>query len=253
MFNNVDYCESDSDDLCGSMYYNVKSSQENAQGTQREEEVDRDSWWLTSLKPVRPYVCSNQFSMSLLTPKMEADRVNFAKEHEHFTWDSVMFADEHCIRVGRFKIVMWAAISKHGITDLKILGHRLTGLMYIEQILTPIIKPYQLEHPHMIYVHDNAPSHSSSAVKTWLNENRIQVLKWPICSSDLNLMENLWSLLSLHLEDSNNIQPTSYQESVALVKHAWRKLKDQYRYNFIAELYRSMRQRMKLCIQKEGK
>uniref|UniRef100_A0A1I7X636 DDE_3 domain-containing protein n=1 Tax=Heterorhabditis bacteriophora TaxID=37862 RepID=A0A1I7X636_HETBA len=35
----------------------------------------------------------------------------------------------------------------------------------------------------------------SRSTKTWLEYNDVDTMNWPSCSSDLNLMENLWAIL----------------------------------------------------------
>ena len=43
---------------------------------------------------------------------------------------------------------------------------------------------------------DNAPAHDSILSKTWFSENGLEILEnWPPNSPDINIMENVWSLL----------------------------------------------------------
>ena len=42
----------------------------------------------------------------------------------------------------------------------------------------------------------NAPAHNSILSKTWFSENGLEILEnWPPNSPDINIIENVWSLL----------------------------------------------------------
>jgi transposase len=55
----------------------------------------------------------------------------------------------------------------------------------------------------MIFVHDNAPIHSATKTKEWLDEWLIEVSDWPPYSPDLNPIENAWAKLKERLHDFN--------------------------------------------------
>ena len=43
---------------------------------------------------------------------------------------------------------------------------------------------------------NNAPAHNSIYSKTWFSENGLEILEnWPPNSPDINIIENVWSLL----------------------------------------------------------
>ncbi|XP_076398210.1 uncharacterized protein LOC100877418 isoform X3 [Megachile rotundata] len=42
---------------------------------------------------------------------------------------------------------------------------------------------------------DNAAVHISRKTVSWLERNKINIIKWPACSSDQNPMENIWAII----------------------------------------------------------
>ena len=57
-----------------------------------------------------------------------------------------------------------------------------------------------LRRSKMIFMHDNAPSHSAKAITAYLASIGIKgksLMTWPPCSSDLNPIEQLWSILKM--------------------------------------------------------
>jgi len=48
---------------------------------------------------------------------------------------------------------------------------------------------------NLIFMHNNVSIHNADAVKLWLEEHDISLIKWLFYSSDLNSIEHLWFYL----------------------------------------------------------
>ena len=53
---------------------------------------------------------------------------------------------------------------------------------------------------------DNASIHKCKALMEWLSENKMSVIEWPGSSPDINLIENIWKMLSDAVYDQKQFQ-----------------------------------------------
>ncbi len=100
-------------------------------------------------------------------------------------------------------------------------------------------------------MHDNAAIHTVKKVKRWFDENEIDVMEWPSCSSDLNLIEHLWFSLKKEVYDVRSDidvvidgDDTIRDELFQAVKEAWPMIDDE----IMRELIGSMSRRIRACI-----
>ena len=63
------------------------------------------------------------------------------------------------------------------------------------------------------FQHDNDSKHVSKFVKERLSPSKVSVLGWPTQSSDLNCIENLWSIIDRNIKtDLGKNKHTIYPE-----------------------------------------
>jgi transposase len=96
------------------------------------------------------------------------------------------------------KIMVWGSISVHGVGTLKRFTGNVDKHSYL-RLLREVIPRMRLT-PNTIWQQDNAPAHSSRIVQQYLTNRRINIMKWPPFSPDLNPIENIWSLLHHRLD-----------------------------------------------------
>lgn len=188
----------------------------------------------------------------LLTKFQRNRRVQWAKEHRHWTpemWDNVLFSDEaqfcisgnHCSAfVRRFphekyrpscllptvkhpiKIMVWGCMSSRGVGRLEIIKGTVNAETYIDilrrRMLTSAADIFYATGGNFNFQDDNAPCHRAKKVQEWLQNNGINRISWPGQSPDLNPIENLWSKVAYEIEKQRPVTKTELIE--ALIK-AW--------------------------------
>ncbi|DAZ98855.1 TPA: hypothetical protein N0F65_002580 [Lagenidium giganteum] len=152
-------------------------------------------------------------------------RVSFAQEKaiSYFDWKRVLFSDEkkfnldgpdgcqfywHDSRLppeifskrvaSGGSVMVWAVISAHGTSEIKILEGRLNQ--------------------------DGAGFHRAHVVKAWLEDENISTMSWTAKSPDLSPIENLWADLVLSVY-ANGRQFETVEELRAQVLLSWAQVK----------------------------
>ena len=216
---------------------------------------------------------------TFLTPEGKKRRLEFCRRNVRRQWKNVMFSDEVLIqtsahgmtwvrrppgtryteqylrevnRSGRCKIMVWAAITQNGMSDLIFIPGTLNQHNYISDILEPVVKRVIEAHPRLWFMHDGAGPHRANTVKRFLLENGIRTLQWPASSPDLNIIENLWQVLKEEVGCLNHIGPNQTQELMGVVEAAWGRIKLNRSRALLRNLFGSMPKRIKKCISNKG-
>ena len=172
-----------------------------------------------------------------LLPRHEKERVTFAKRHRRWSdkWHKVIFSDESSIEYGKFYqkyvyrhkgeslkeghyeprktqfgkiyVKIWGAISSEGTLPLVFIEDKWNRFTYRKILEDNLIEPgknligndFIFQQGIYFLPLDGDTVHTSRFVTKWLSQNHIKTIGWPVCSCDLNPIENLWGWLKVRL------------------------------------------------------
>jgi len=232
-----------------------------------------------SLRSARRILCSQGIFGRIAARKPRLNkiqirkRISFCKAYRKmstYEWSKIMFTDEmrlelygtrrafvrrkigtrfhnkyvcKTVKFGGKSLLVWGAIKEDGTRILLRCPPILNSAAY------QCILDEGLQHIYgrdSVLMHDGAPCHRSFSTQTYLEKNKICcICDWPPQSPDLNVIENMWSVLK------NNVSkrfPSSIDELWNFTKEEWYKIDVGY----IKNLYASIPKRLDAVIKMKG-
>lgn len=95
--------------------------------------------------------------------------------------------------------MFWGCFSRTGLGPLIAIDGNLNSEKYINLLKNNILSKIRESQSEFIYMHENAPCHTSRAVKAFLDQENVTTLKWQLKSLDMNPIKNLWAIIKRQL------------------------------------------------------
>ena len=90
-------------------------------------------------------------------------------------------------------LMVWGAFFGEKLLDLIVCEHTLDSKKYIDVLNKSLLPSMSRE---LKFMHDGASFHRSKLTTGWLKKKKIETIKWPANSPDLNPLENIWGSLT---------------------------------------------------------
>lgn len=243
-------------------------------GTNRLQPILRDKHNITvSSRTLRRRLSESKIKMKrcykvpILTERHKRERVLFAIRHKRKDWNKVIFSDEKIMQLFRQNgtmrvlpnehpmiavpkkspsVMYWACFTSQGVSNLIECKGRIDGKAYketLEKGLLPFHR--QLRRARYTFLHDGAPPHRPKFIRDFISHNRMLLIKWPANSPDLNLIENLWSVLEQRVWERN---PKTMVELKQYSEEEWKNIP----VSVLKNLVNSMKIRIRTVIYLKG-
>lgn len=214
-----------------------------------------------------------------IKPIQRKRRVSWCYEHRGWSnsdWSHVVFSDE-----SRFELVnrnnriyirrhrsdkrrlersqprthqggglsVWGCLTYYGLSNLVFYEGKMNSLKYIEMLDANLPSVFNLLpvscYQRKIFQQDNAKPHVSAKTMAYFERNRINVLPWPANSPDINIIENVWSIIDDKLLKYSISNSEELKEAIIDI---W----NQISIERIKKLYSSIPNRLEQVIQRKG-
>ncbi|CAF1527135.1 unnamed protein product [Adineta ricciae] len=144
-------------------------------------------------------------------------------------------------------VMVWGCFSRSGVGNLFFIDNIMDRFCYREILQKNLLQSAMKLGltRSLVFQHDNDPKHTAKIVKDWLNGKKIEVLKWPASSPDLNPIEHVWDELERRMKKHH---PSNKEELKKALLQEWNGIGD----DVTEKLVDSVPNRLYECIRMQG-
>ena len=169
-------------------------------------------------------------------------------------WRTYMYKNDQEYRVSRQceggGVMVWMMVLPNDLLSFKIVEGKFNSQDYIKLLKENIMPIIKLNYGNNFWFQeDNASVHKSKEVRNFVNVNGIKVLDWPAKSPDLNIVEDLWNILSKTIYDGPQFhRKADLTNSIKMAIDDFNSTKR----HIVFDLYNSIRGRLCTVLSKHG-
>jgi len=150
---------------------------------------------------------------------------------------------------GGGSVMIWGMVMSNGLVVTKVIEGHLNSEKYVELLKHFAVPCMNLNYKDYSFVQDNSPVHTAKIVKEFVRKSSLNVLEWPAKSPDINIMENVWKMLSDIVYSGD--QPPNIAILKRRISLAVEKINTDKR-EVILSLYASIRRRLTTVLVSKG-
>lgn len=221
------------------------------------------------------YKCKKAKRISKLLPQHKESRIEHISDWitNHNDWTRTIFTDEkrfsldgpdsfltyckenekevreiRCCEGGG--VFVWAMLMPNGLISHHFIVGNFNSSYYINLLRKYILPTIKLNFEQgFIYQEDNSRIHKAKATKEFMRENGVNVLSWPAKSGDLNLVEDVWRIISEKVYDGPQFQ--SKAALIQKINEVIFVINNSERFKLI-NLYKQLERRFVIILRKNG-
>lgn len=147
-------------------------------------------------------------------------------------------------------VMVWMMVMPNGLLSFHFLEGKVDSKMYIDLMKIHVLPTLFLNYGLDFYLQqDNAPVHRSKLTMDFFKSSGIKVLPWPPRSPDMNIVEDMWKVLSDSIYDGPSFQ--TRDELRLSIKNEIDNFNKERRH-IVQNLYKDFRNRLCVVLEKKG-